>query len=288
MPYTLLLAATLAAAPTTDTAPIDCGNCAAWNAPHAPFRLHGDSWYVGPDGLGSVVVKTSEGLVLIDGALPQSAEVIVANLEAIGFDIADVRWLLNSHPHWDHAGGLAALQRLSGAPVVSTMRGVEALRAGDAPHDDPQVGFGDSNRFPPVANAVALQDGQTLTVGGVVFTMHATPGHTPGGASWQWRSCVGSDCRDLVFADSLTAVAADGFRFVDDPARIAQFRATIARVAALPCELVVSAHPSQSGLFEKFAAGAPSPFDPQACARYAAGGAERLEARLAAEDSGSP
>lgn len=135
---------------------------------------------------------------------------------------------------------------------------------------------------------MALQDGQTLTVGGVVFTMHATPGHTPGGATWRWRSCAGDDCRDLVFADSLTAVAADGFRFSDEPARVAQFRATFARVAALPCDLVVSAHPSQSGLFAKFQPGAASPFDPQACAHYAEGGVAGLEARLAGEASGSP
>lgn len=287
----ILLATTLSAAiaGSPDTTPIECGRCAEWNAEQPPFRLHGDSWYVGVAGLSAVVVRTAEGLVLIDGGLPQSADRIVHSLDTLGLEVADVRYLLNSHPHWDHAGGLAALQRLSGAPVVSTVRGAEALRAGDAPHDDPQSGIGkDANRFPPIADTLALGDGESLTVGGVVFTLHATPGHTPGGATWHWRSCDGDGCRDLVFADSLSAVSSKDFRFSDDPARLAQFRATLAKVRALPCDLVVSAHPSQSDLFAKFADPTASPFDPQACERYADGGAAGLDARLAAEAAGSP
>src|SRR5690606_25890384 len=134
------LLATLATA-AADTRPIECGNCAAWNETQTPFRLHGDSWYVGTRGLSSVLVATPEGLVLIDGALPQSAPLIAANVESLGFRMDQVRYLLNSHPHYDHAGGLAALQRLSGAPAVSTAAGAKALRLGNAPHDDPQAGF---------------------------------------------------------------------------------------------------------------------------------------------------
>ncbi|HBD20852.1 MAG TPA: subclass B3 metallo-beta-lactamase, partial [Arenimonas sp.] len=110
MPGFLLIAATLAAT-AADTAPIECGACAEWNQPQAPFRLHGDSWYVGTKGLSAVLVATPKGLVLIDGALPQSAPLIAANVATLGFDIRDVRFLLNSHAHFDHAGGLAALQR---------------------------------------------------------------------------------------------------------------------------------------------------------------------------------
>jgi metallo-beta-lactamase class B len=291
MSLTLALGLVLATT-GADTAAIGCHACPGWNEPQAPFRLHGDSWYVGTRGLSAVLVATTDGLVLIDGGLPQSAPLIAANVEALGFDMAQVRYLLNSHAHFDHAGGLAALQRMSGAPVLATAAGAEALRRGSTTHDDPQAGFGDEvNGYPPVREVQVVADGHTLMLGGTTFTMLASPGHTPGGSTWSWRSCAGDDCRDLVYADSLTAVSAPGFRFTDEPARIETFRATIARVAALPCDLLVSAHPGFSGLFGKLAEREADPsrnalLDANACAAYAEGGEAWLSRRVA-EEAGS-
>ncbi len=289
MPTTLLLAAALATAPHADLVPIDCGSCAAWNEAQAPFRLHGDSWYVGSKGLSAVLIATPEGLVLIDGGLPQTAPLIAANIQSLGFRLSDVRYLLNSHPHWDHAGGLAALQRMTGAPVVASSAGAAAMRRGNSPHGDPQAGFGEkANAYPPIPVIQTIADGGTLTLGGTTFTMHATPGHVDGGTTWHWRSCAGDDCRDLVFADSLSAVSAPDYHFSDHPDQVAALRESIAKVAALSCDLVVSAHPSASGLMEKLAKREADPsvnalLDPQSCKRYAEGGASGLEKRLAAE-----
>ncbi|MCX7033098.1 MAG: subclass B3 metallo-beta-lactamase [Arenimonas sp.] len=283
-----LLAAALAATPA-DLTPIDCSACAEWNVPRAPFALHGKSWYVGTEGLSAVLIDSGDGLVLIDGALPQSAPLIAANIESLGFRVTDVKWILNSHPHFDHAGGIAALQRMSGAKVATTARGAQALRLGNAPLDDPQVGFGPkANAFPPVAEVTELADGAWLSLGDVSLVLHATPGHTPGGATWSWSSCIGGDCVDMVYADSITAVSAPGFRYSDDPDRVAEFRATIDRIAALDCDLAVSAHPGFTELFEKAAArdaGKPGPafFDDQSCRAYAAIGREWLDKRLAEE-----
>jgi metallo-beta-lactamase class B len=118
--------------------------------------------------------------------------------------------------------------------------------------------------------------------------MHATPGHTPGGATWSWRSCEGDDCRDLVYADSVSAVSAPGFRFRDDPARVAEFRATLERIGALDCDLAISAHPGPTALFERAAArdagkAEPAFFDDQSCRDYAAFGRDWLDQRLAEE-----
>ena len=283
-----LLAAALAATPT-DLTPIDCDACADWNRPRAPFALHGKSWYVGTEGLSAVLIDSGDGLVLIDAALPQSAPLIAANIESLGFRLGDVKWILNSHPHFDHAGGIAALQRQSGARVASTVRGAQALRLGNAPHDDPQAGFGPkANAFPPVADVTGLADGAVLTLGGLTLVLHATPGHTPGGATWSWRSCDDGDCRDLVYADSVSAVSAPGFRFSDDPARVAEFRATFDRMAALDCDLAVSAHPGPTRLFERAAArdagqAEPAFFDDQSCRAYAKFGRDWLDKRLAEE-----
>lgn len=289
MPFSNLLFAAVVAATPADLTPIDCRACADWNVARAPFALHGKSWFVGTEGLSAVLIDSGDGLLLIDGALPQSAPLIAANIKALGFRVTDVKWILNSHPHYDHAGGIAALQRMSGAKVASTARGAEALRLGNTPHNDPQVGFGPhANAFPPVADVTELADGARLVLGDVTLVLHATPGHTPGGATWTWSSCVAGDCRHLVYADSITAVSAPGFRFSDDPARVAEFRATLDRVGALDCDLAISAHPGPTQLFEKAAAreaGRPEPafFDAQSCRDYAAFGRDWLDKRLAEE-----
>ena len=157
MSATLLLSLGLALA-GTDTTPIECTACAGWNEPQPPFRLHGDSWYVGTRGLSSVLIATPEGLVLIDGGLPQSAPLIAANIESLGFRMDQVRYLLNSHEHFDHAGGLAALQRLSGAPVLATADGARALRRGGRPRRRRHVAGGQRDRGQRPAVRRVLQD----------------------------------------------------------------------------------------------------------------------------------
>lgn len=270
-PTLLLLAATLAHA---DVTPIDCGACAEWNQPQAPFRLHGDSWYVGTRGLSAVLVVTGEGLVLIDGGLPQSAPLIAANIESLGHSLKDIRWILNSHAHFDHAGGIAALQRMSGAKVAATPAGAAAMRQGNTGADDPQAGFGaKANAYPAIAEVVELPDRATVVLGGTVLTLHASTGHTPGGSSWTWRSCAGDDCRNLVFGDSLTAVSAPGYRFSADPDRVEAFRGSFSRMRALPCDLLVTAHPGAADLFDNLerreAGTADALLDPAACRAYA-------------------
>jgi metallo-beta-lactamase class B len=113
-------------------------------------------------------------------------------------------------------------------------------------------------------------------------TAHATPGHTAGSTSWSWRVCERGDCRTLVYADSLTAVAPDSYRFSDHPALVARFRATFDRVAAMPCAILVTPHPGASNLFERLAGRAPLA-DRGACAAYASAARRRLDERLALE-----
>src|SRR5271170_6023293 len=108
----LLLAPSSDSLPGQSNAP-SCAECAVWNTPQAPFKIYGNTYYVGPHGLSSILVVSDAGLVLIDGALPESAPQIVANIGALGFRIQDVKLILNSHAHFDHAGGISELQRLS-------------------------------------------------------------------------------------------------------------------------------------------------------------------------------
>ncbi len=292
MTRSLLLTLALATAPAVDAldphAAIDCGSCSGWNTAQAPFRVHGNTWYVGPRGLAVVMIETDDGLLLFDGALPQSVPQIEANLRALGHRLADVRWILVSHAHFDHVGGVAALQQASGARVAAAPGAATALRSGTVPADDPQAAYGDAMRFAPVADVVAIEDGAALEFGGLQITAHHTPGHTPGGSSWSWSSCDNGDCVTAVYADSLTTVSADGFRFSDDPQRVAAFERSIATIAALDCPLLLATHPGFTDLFERQAVAEASGergafIDPQACRRYAERAAEQLRKRLQAE-----
>lgn len=268
-----------------DLTPVVCGSCEDWNAAHPPFRLFGGSHYIGPDGLSVVAIDTGNGVILIDGALPQSVDGIIANLKSIGRAVRDVKFIAVSHPHFDHAGGVAALARLSGATVLSTAAGADALQRGDVPDEDPQAGYGDVMRFPPVANVRALGDGDSISLGDTTLTLQGTPGHTPGGASWTWRDCEGDRCIDLVFADSLNPVSHDDYQFGEGELTAA-FRRSIAKVRALPCDVLVSAHPSQSQLFARQAKDAL--IDAGACKTYADEAAARLDDRLATERAPAP
>ena len=259
---------------------------AAWNAPQTPFRIYGNTWYVGPHGLSSLLVDTGQGLVLIDGDLPESAPQIEAHIRALGFKVQDVKWILNSHTHIDHAGGIAALQRASGAQVLASAAGARALESGGADPGDPL--YGSVPDYAPVRNVRTFRDGEALHLGNLDITAHYTPGHTPGSTSWTWVSCEGSRCLHMVYADSLSAISAPRFRFSDHPRYLASFRRSITTVAALPCDILLTPHPDASNFWsrvqhDKSAARYAPLIDRGACRRYAAVDAKALRARLRQE-----
>lgn len=260
--------------------PIDCRSCAAWNEPQAPFRIFGNTWYVGTAGLSVILIDTGDGLVLLDGALPQSVPLIVDNMEKLGFSPGDVRLIALSHAHYDHAGGIAALQRLSGARVVTSRHAANTLARGDLLEDDPQYG-GDTTAFPAVSGAEIVEDGAGIEIGQTRLTAVYTPGHTPGGVSWTWRTCVPDDCRQFVYADSLGAVAGDSYRFSDGAAD--QLRSSAAAIAGLDCDILLSPHPFLFRMHEKLGQGGDTFIDGGECQAYAESALEALERRLARE-----
>jgi len=274
----------------------DCPDCVSWNRAQDPFRIFGNTYYVGPRGLGSLLLTSDEGHVLLDGGLPESAPVIAANIERLGFRVEDIRWIAVTHEHYDHVGGVAALARASGATVVGSPSAARALMAGNVLGDDPQQGFGaTATAFPSVPRAQGMADGEVLRIGPISLVAHHTPGHTPGSTTWTWRSCESDRCLDLVYLDSLNAVSAPGFRYSGDgdhASRVESFRASMAKVAGLPCDIAVSVHPGFTQMADKLArrasraAGEPDPFiDRDACRRYADDAAGRLGKRVAEEQA---
>ena len=277
--------------------PITCDSCGEWNVKREPFRIFGNTYYVGPTGLSAVLIASDRGLILLDGGLPQSAALIDENIRALGFQTSDIRLIVNSHGHFDHAGGIAALQRASGAVVAASPSTARALERGQPVDDDPQFGFGPKeNGFPPMKTVRVIADGETLRVGDQAITAHFTPGHTPGSTTWTWRSCEGSRCLDVVYADSLTAVSAPGFRFTGDaahPGIVDAFRRSMATVERLPCDVLLTVHPGFADLDKKLErrrqGASTNPFiGAQECRAYAATAARTLDRRIADEKSAKP
>ena len=155
-------------APFKSDPPGMCTRCPEWNAPLDPFRVFGNTYYVGTAGLSSVLITSDRGHILLDGGLPQSAEEIDRHIRRLGFRTEDVRLIVNSHTHFDHAGGIHALQHASRATVAASPSGARALKQGGPTSDDPQYGF--HGEFPRVPKVRAVRDGETLRVGTLAIT----------------------------------------------------------------------------------------------------------------------
>lgn len=257
-----------------------CKDWDDWDKPAPPVRIHGNTYLVGTCGISSVLVTGEEGHVLIDSGTESGADVVVANIHELGFRLTDIRFILTSHEHHDHVGGVARLVKLTGATLVTSEPAAKVFATGTADPADPQAGSLDPFPAAPVGRTV--KDGDELRLYDMKFTAIATPGHTPGALSWRWESCDGGVCRTMVYADSMTAVSRDGYKFSDHPALIATFRASFARVAASPCQILLTPHPSGSNMRDRLAGTAPL-FDENACKAYAAKQSASFDARLAKE-----
>ena len=263
----------------------ECNRCAEWNEPQDPFRIHGNTWYVGTDALSSILIDAGDGLILVDGGLTQSAALIDANIRALGFDPLDIKAILTSHAHYDHVGGVSALQRMTKANVFTSEVGVAPLTSGRLRTDDPQyLVDSDHGSFPPISNVVAVGDGEFVSVSEVNVRAVYTPGHTNNSVSWTWESCALGTCYDVVYADSLTAVSAQGFSFGASGAANTMIESA-GKIADLDCDILLSPHPFFFGMYDKLERmDEGNPFiNSLACTFYAETALDWLEQRLQAE-----
>ena len=264
-----------------------CEDWDEWDKAAPPFRILGDSWYVGTCGIAAILVASPQGHVLIDSGTEAGGELILANLRRIGVDPEDVRYILASHEHFDHVGGHAILAKATGAQIIASPLAAPVLESGMVSDEDPQADA-DHPAMTPVKVARMIQDGETLTLGDIAITAHATPGHTPGAMSYTWTACASDDeppaCRRIAYVDSLSPVSADSYRFSDHPQTIAAFRTSISKVSQLPCDELLTPHPSASSLIEKLRDGTLG--SPGQCQRYAAALTSALDKRLSKERAG--
>lgn len=256
-----------------------CPNCAELARPHKPFRVHGNTYFVGTEGLSAILVTSEYGHVLIDAGLPGTASIIRENIESLGFKLTDIKAIFHSNARPEYVGGVAELQRLSGAQVYALRAAEPVLRTGKLPVDDPL--FGDkSATITPVSQVWVLQDEQLVGVGSVRLRVLATPGQTAGGASWTWESCEGGNCLNFVYAADLSASGAAGYRFKSHPDVLQSFESSFRRLEQVSCDVVLTARPEASQLFQRLdpqgGAHAADIKDGKGCARYAGSAREAL------------
>ncbi|KRR05275.1 subclass B3 metallo-beta-lactamase [Bradyrhizobium valentinum] len=241
-----------------------------WNTPTEPFKMIGNVYYVGTDGLASYLITSPRGHILVDTVMPESTSQIKANIEKLGFKITDIKYLLNTHAHIDHTGGFAEMKQASGGQLVAGEADKPLLEGGYYPGAQEDTAL----NFPPVKVDRTVREGDRVSVGDVTLTARETPGHSPGCTSWAFSVKDGDAARSvLIFCSGTVALN----RLVTNPTYsgiVSDYRNTFARAKDMKVDVLLAPHPEMYKMAEKrakLAEGGPNPFvDPGEFNAYAA------------------
>lgn len=209
-----------------------------WNKPVPPFRIVGNLYYVGAIEIASYLITTPQGHFLLDGGFVETAPQIEQNIVQLGFKLSDVKYLLNSHAHCDHAGGLAELKKVTGAKFAASEGDAGLLRKGG--HGD--FRFGDTLLFPPIEPDKIIQDGESLQLGDQAMTAHLTPGHTKGNTTWTTQIQDGARTYNVVFVGSQSSLDDKFVGQESYPGIAAEFVKSFAVLRNLPCDIFLASH----------------------------------------------
>jgi len=250
-----------------------------WDKPAAPFKIHGNTYYVGTCGIASILIVGRDNHFLLDTGTEAGSATVLKNIRDLGLEPLEILAIGYSHEHFDHIGGMANVIEATGANLVSSPAAQEVFVTGEDNPLDPQYGMHEP--MVPLIVEMLVENGETIVVDGTSFLAVSTPGHTPGALSWQWESCEGSNCKTIVYADSLSPISRADYKFSDHPEYLAEYRAGLERLAALKCDILLTPHPSHSKMVERASTGT---FEGGVtCVEYAAGKHRDLDARLAKE-----
>lgn len=257
-----------------------CEDWDDWDKPAPPFKVYGNTYYVGTCGITAILVTGKDGHILIDGGTETGAKLVASNIEELGFKLSDVKILTHTQEHHDHVGGLAELKIRTGGKLIASKRAESVFETGILNRDDPQY------RGPVIGLAKvivdeSIRDGEAISIGGGNVVAHYTPGHSPGAISWRWRECEGSQCRIIVFSDGLGPFSAEGYRWSDNPEYLADYRASIAWLSTVEADICLSAHPSQMRMLAAIETASLSNFSD--CSRAGRFVSERVKIILAEE-----
>jgi metallo-beta-lactamase class B len=222
----------------------------SWNQPVEPFRIVGNIYYVGANEITSYLITSPQGHILLDGGFVETAPIIRDNIRKLGFKPEDVKFLLSSHAHFDHAGGIAQLKQWTGAQFVASREdGAQMERGGRG-----DFAWGDKYAFPPLHPDRIIADRDTISIGTTTMTAHLTPGHTKGCTTWTIDAEENGHSYHVVF---LCSISMPGYKLINNasyPNIVDDYRKTFAYLKTLPCDVFLAAHGSFFQLDEKRAA----------------------------------
>jgi len=220
---------------------------AAWTEQTKPFKILDNIYYVGTKGLASYLVVSDKGAILLDGTLAKNVGHIEKNIRTLGFELRDVKIIVNSHAHFDHAAGIAKLKRDTGAQVMAMEADRSALENGRQEGD---TNYGGAI-FPAVKVDRALKDGDVVAVGNVKMAAIATPGHTKGCTTWSTTAMDNGVKRRVVFPCSITVAGNILVGNNSYPGIVDDFRKSFERMTLLEADVVLPAHPEFADVFER-------------------------------------
>ena len=218
-----------------------------WNQRVRAFRIIGNIYYVGASEVSSFLITTPNGHILLDSGFAETVPLIVDGVKQLGFKMEDVKVLINSHAHYDHAAGLAQLKRLTGAQLM--LSEADAALVANGGKGDLQ--WGDTLTYEPAKADRILQDKEKVEVGGITMTARLTPGHTRGCTTWLMKVTEDGKTYDVVFVGSTTA---PGYKLVDNPKYpnvASDYEYTFRLMRSLPCDVFLGPHGSFFNLKEK-------------------------------------
>jgi metallo-beta-lactamase class B len=258
---------------------------AEWNQPQPPHKVIGNVYYIGTNKLASYLITTPQGHIVINPSYEESVPLVQASVEKLGFKFTDVKILLISHAHDDHAAGCAKFKQLTGAKLMVMAEDVPVVEAG---------GKGDFNysnqSWAPVKVDRVLHDGDQVTLGGTTLVAHLTPGHTKGCTTWTWRVNEGGKSYDVVVVGSPNVNP--GFKLVNNasyPNIASDYERMFRVLKSLSCDVFLGAHGEYYGMDQKLkrmGEGQPNPFiDPQGYKKFVTDKEREFHTKLAQQQT---
>lgn len=256
----------------------------AWTEAFPPYRIAGNLYYVGSKDLASYLIVTPQGDILINSSLKSSPPLIKKSVEELGFEFSDVKILLISHAHWDHAAGSAEVKRLTGAKYMVMDADVPVVESGG--RKDFHYGRSPEDYYPPAKVDRVLHDGDEVRLGGTALVAHLTPGHTKGCTTWTMKVKDGGKTYNVVIVGSPNLNP--GYKLVGSttyPQMAQDYEKTFRVLKSLPCDIFLGAHGSYYGMLAKYARmkqdGGQAFVDPQGYKAYVADREQVFQAELA-------
>lgn len=212
-----------------------------WDEPAEPTKIVGPIYSVGTKGLSVFLIKTTEGLIIINTAMPGSGPMTETAIRKLGFDPKDIKLLLTGHAHIDHVGAHAYFQKISGAKVAVIREDKDLLESGG------KIDFHYAKHkefyYEPVKADWAFNDGDIIKLGDVAITALLTPGHTKGSTTYVTNVVDNGKVYTVVFPNGTSINP--GYRVAKDesyPGISADYRRTLRTLETLKPDIWLDAH----------------------------------------------